>query len=98
MPVPMSMRLIREGAHRYTMPQHLIRMQSESSVCNDYDNFSNQTSYKVVLNLLTHNFRVVEILLKRDCNICVRDNQGFNAAHYAAINGHKLALEMVSIL
>ncbi len=41
--------------------------------------------------------RVVEILLKKDSNVCLRDHQGYNAAHYAAVNGHKLALEMVGL-
>lgn len=39
--------------------------------------------------------RVVEYLLRNDANPAIRDQQGYNAVHYAALNGHKLALEMV---
>ena len=42
--------------------------------------------------------RVVERLLKHDASIRKRDKQGFTPLHYAALNGHKLAIEMVSKL
>lgn len=42
--------------------------------------------------------RVVELFLKHDARPGVRDKEGYNAIHYAALNGQtcKLALEMVS--
>ena len=39
--------------------------------------------------------RVVEHLLRNDAIATVRDNQGYNSVHYAALTGHKLALEML---
>lgn len=40
--------------------------------------------------------RVVELLLHHDARPGIRDSEGYNAVHYAALKGHKLALEMVS--
>ena len=40
--------------------------------------------------------RVLELLLKNEARAGMTDNQGFNAIHYAALKGHRLALEMVS--
>ena len=40
--------------------------------------------------------RVVELLLHQDARPGIRDNEGYNAVHYAALKGHRLALEMVS--
>ena len=40
-------------------------------------------------------FRVLELLLKNEARAGMTDNQGFNAIHYAALKGHRLALEMV---
>ena len=40
-------------------------------------------------------YRVVEHLLRNDANPSMRDHSGFGAVHYAALNGHNLALEMV---
>ena len=40
--------------------------------------------------------RVVELLLHNDARPGIRDNEGYNAVHYAALKGHRLALEMVS--
>ena len=46
--------------------------------------------------LFLNNFgRVVEHLLRNDANPSMRDQSGFGAVHYAALNGHNLALEMV---
>ena len=42
-------------------------------------------------------YRVVDHLLRHDANPSLRDHNGFNAVHYAALNGHKLALEMVIV-
>ena len=42
-------------------------------------------------------FRVLELLLKNEARAGMTDNQGFNAIHYAALKGHRLALEMVCI-
>lgn len=39
--------------------------------------------------------RVVELLLKNDARPGIRDNEGYNTLHYAALKGHKLTLEMV---
>ena len=39
--------------------------------------------------------RVLELLLKNEARAGMTDNQGFNAIHYAALKGHRLALEMV---
>lgn len=42
--------------------------------------------------------RCVEHLLRNRANASKKDKHGFNAIHYAAVNGHKLAIEMVSTL
>ncbi|ESP01751.1 hypothetical protein LOTGIDRAFT_139105, partial [Lottia gigantea] len=42
--------------------------------------------------------RVVELLLRHDARPGIKDDDGFNAVHYAALKGHKLALEMVNII
>jgi hypothetical protein len=47
--------------------------------------------------LICVHFRVIELLLKNDARPGIRDNDGFNTVHYAALKGHKLSLEMVSI-
>ncbi|KAK2161473.1 hypothetical protein NP493_1584g00026 [Ridgeia piscesae] len=39
--------------------------------------------------------KVVEHLLGNDANPCQLDHQGYSALHYAALNGHKLTLEMI---
>lgn len=39
--------------------------------------------------------RVLELLLKHEARPGISDNQGYNAIHYAALKGHRLALEMV---
>ena len=39
---------------------------------------------------------MVEHLLGTEANPCQLDHQGYGALHYAALNGHKLTLEMVS--
>lgn len=41
-------------------------------------------------------YRVIELLLKHDPRPGIRDNEGYNTVHYAALKGHKLSLEMVS--
>ena len=37
----------------------------------------------------------MEHLLRNDADVSIRDQQGFNAVHYAALSGHKLTLEML---
>jgi ankyrin repeat protein len=39
--------------------------------------------------------RVVEYLLRHDADVSIRDQQGYNAVHYAALNGQKLTIEML---
>ena len=39
--------------------------------------------------------RVVEHLLRKDSSASVRDMAGYSPVHYAALHGHKLALEML---
>ena len=39
--------------------------------------------------------RVVELLLHHDARPGIRDDEGYDAVHYAALKGHKLSLEMV---
>ena len=41
-------------------------------------------------------YRVVEHLLGSDADPLVHDNEGYNAVHHAAHNGHKLSVKMVS--
>lgn len=43
-------------------------------------------------------YRVVEHLLRNDGRPGLKDDEGNNAVHYAALKGHKLALEMASTL
>jgi len=40
-------------------------------------------------------FRVVEHLLRHGADPALRDHAGYTATHYAALNGHRLTLEMV---
>jgi len=40
-------------------------------------------------------FRVVEHLLRQGADPTLRDHAGYTATHYAALNGHRLTLEMV---
>lgn len=40
-------------------------------------------------------FSTVELLLKYGANPHKVDKQGFLSLHYAALNGHKLTIEMV---
>lgn len=42
--------------------------------------------------------RIVEHLLHCGANPIFRDYRGYTAAHYAALSGHKLALEMVTLV
>lgn len=46
--------------------------------------------------LLLYIHRVLELLLKHEARPGISDNQGYNAIHYAALKGHRLALEMVN--
>ena len=39
--------------------------------------------------------RVVELLLHHDARPGIRDDDGYNAVHYASLKGHKLSLEML---
>lgn len=39
--------------------------------------------------------RCLEYLLRNDANPGIRDNQGYNAVHYASAYGHRLCLELV---
>ena len=39
--------------------------------------------------------RVVEHLLRCNASPSLRDHSGYTAAHYAALNGHRIALELV---
>lgn len=41
--------------------------------------------------------RCLEYLLRNDANPGIRDNQGYNAVHYASAYGHRLCLELVKI-
>jgi len=45
---------------------------------------------------ISFSYRVLEALIDHDANPCVRDHNGYCAVHYAALNGHRLAIEMVS--
>uniref|UniRef100_A0AAZ3RH15 Serine/threonine-protein phosphatase 6 regulatory ankyrin repeat subunit A n=1 Tax=Oncorhynchus tshawytscha TaxID=74940 RepID=A0AAZ3RH15_ONCTS len=40
--------------------------------------------------------KCLEYLLRNDANPGIRDNQGYNAVHYASAYGHRLCLELVS--
>ena len=40
-------------------------------------------------------YRCLEYLLRNDANPGIRDNQGYNAVHYASAYGHRLCLELV---
>ena len=58
--------------------------------------------YKIALSDIAHDAkaycfcsRVVELLLKNDGRPSIRDHDGFNTLHYAAMKGHRLTLEMV---
>ena len=42
--------------------------------------------------------RCVEHLLRNRANASKRDKQGYSPVHYAAVRGHKLALEMVQLI
>lgn len=42
--------------------------------------------------------RCLEYLLRNDANPAIRDKQGYNAVHYASAYGHRLCLELVSLL
>jgi len=45
---------------------------------------------------LSHSLpRCLEYLLRNDANPGIRDNQGYNAVHYASAYGHRLCLELV---
>ena len=48
----------------------------------------------MISELLTS--RCLEYLLRNDANPGIRDNQGYNAVHYASAYGHRLCLELVS--
>ena len=37
-------------------------------------------------------------MLRHDANPVTRDMNGYSPIHYAALNGHKLVLEMVSVV
>ena len=50
--------------------------------------------YIFALNVFVY-FRVVEHLLRNDAKPGMRDNNGYNSVHYAALRGHKFSLEMV---
>lgn len=41
--------------------------------------------------------RCLEYLLRNDANPGIRDNQGYNAVHYASAYGHRLCLELVNL-
>uniref|UniRef100_A0A3Q2QPZ1 Ankyrin repeat domain 28 n=1 Tax=Fundulus heteroclitus TaxID=8078 RepID=A0A3Q2QPZ1_FUNHE len=40
--------------------------------------------------------KCLEYLLRNDANPGIRDNQGFNAVHYASAYGHRLCLELIA--
>lgn len=50
------------------------------------------------IQLLCPVHRCLEYLLRNDANPEIRDNQGYNAVHYASAYGHRLCLELVRAL
>ena len=57
--------------------------------------FANDTTSRNASHLLCLIFRTVELLLKYGADPLKTEKQGFLPIHYAAVNGHKLTIEMV---
>ena len=58
-------------------------------------NSTNGTKLHNTSRLLCLIFRTVELLLKYGADPLKTEKQGFLPIHYAAVNGHKLTIEMV---